>query len=98
MRGAFWEAETLFREALIKYEKLGLEDGVAKEYCHLGIVAYTRGEILEAEELLHKALNIYSLKSGKRGADLLHWSLENIKINRDETTKRLLLLNSPKIT
>jgi len=51
-------AEEMYHKSLAINDALGLKEGMATNYGHLGILYKTRGELDRAEEMYKKALTI----------------------------------------
>ncbi|MGH8471818.1 MAG: tetratricopeptide repeat protein, partial [Gammaproteobacteria bacterium] len=57
-RGDLDRAEEMFKASLAIFQKLGHQEGMARQYGNLGNIYKTRGELDRAEEMHKKALAI----------------------------------------
>ena len=70
-RGELSEAEEMYQKALELNQALGRKEGMASDYCNLGIVYKTRGELSQAEEMYQKALELNQALGSKEGMLLI---------------------------
>lgn len=53
------KALEMYEKALMIHKKLGQKEGMASDYCNMGIAYKNRGELDRAEELLTKSLQLF---------------------------------------